>query len=157
LERQPGLTVLCLALLIDFLYKKAVCLEKEFTILIADRNRHVRELLKREMMAEGYRVRLAKNGREVLEQVYQYEPLDLLILDLDLPDAGEVAILESVEDRIPTLPVVVHTFLSDYANHPVVLSTAVFVEKKGSSIESLKKVVFEVLHSITPKSTNVSE
>jgi len=143
--------------LILFLYKKAIFLEKEFTILIADRNRHVRELLKREMMAEGYRVRLAKNGREVLEQVYDHEPLDLLILDLDLPDAGEMPILDSIEDRIPTLPVVVHTFLSDYANYPVVLSTAVFVEKKGSSIETLKKVVFEVLHKSNPKRTNISE
>ena len=132
-------------------------MEKEFTILIADRNPHVRELLKREMMAEGYRVRLAKNGREVLGQVYHHEPLDLLILDLDLPDAGEVAILESIEDRIPTLPVVVHSFVSDYANQPAVLSAAVFVEKKGTSIEPLKKVVFEVLHKITPKNTNVSE
>ena len=131
-------------------------MEKEFTILIADRNRHVRELLKREMMAEGYRVRLAKNGREVREQVYQCEPLDLLILDLDLPDAGEVAILESIEDRIPTLPVVVHTFLSDYANNPAALSTVVFVEKKGSSIESLKKVVSDVLHNSNPRRTNVS-
>ena len=109
------------------------------------------------MMAEGYRVRMAKNGREVLEQVYQYKPLDLLILDLDLPDAGEMHILENIEDRIPTLPVVVHSFLSDYANQPAVLGTAVFVEKNGSSIESLKKVVFEVLHKSNPKSTNISE
>ena len=131
-------------------------MEKEFTILIADRNRHVRELLKREMRAEGYRVRLAKNGREVLDQVYQYEPLDLLILDLDLPDAGEVAVLERIEDRIPSLPVVVHTFLSDYANNRGVLGAAVFVEKKGSSIESLKRVVFEVLHNSNPKGANIS-
>jgi len=109
------------------------------------------------MMAEGYRVRLAKNGREVLEQAYHHEPLDLLILDLDLPDAGEVAILESIEDRIPTLPVVVHSFLSDSANNRAVLSTAVFVEKKGSSIETLKKVAFEVLHNSNPKRTNISE
>lgn len=146
-----------LALLVLFLYKKVTSLEKEFTILIADRNRHVRELLKREMMAEGYGVRLAKNGREVLKQVYQYEPLDLLILDLDLPDADEVEILESIEDRIPAVPVVVHTFLSDYANKSAVLRTAVFVEKKGSSIESLKKAVFDVLHNSNPKSTNASE
>jgi DNA-binding NtrC family response regulator len=117
----------------------------------------VRELLKREMMAEGYRVRLAKNGQEVLEQVYQYEPLDLLILDLDLPDAGEVAIFEGIEDRIPNLPVVVHSFLSDYANNPVVFTTAVFVEKNGSSIESLKKVVFEVLHNSNHKRPNISK
>ena len=39
---------------------------RQFTILISDRNRNVREFLKREMMGEAYRVRLAKSWREVL-------------------------------------------------------------------------------------------
>lgn len=45
------------------------------------------------MMAEGYRVRLAKNGREILEWAYHHESIDLAILDLDLPDASVMAIL----------------------------------------------------------------
>ncbi|MBW1738006.1 MAG: response regulator [Deltaproteobacteria bacterium] len=73
---------------------------KKFTILIADRNRNVREFLKREMIAEGYRVRLAKNGQEVLKLAYQHGPLDLLILDMDLPDAIEIPVLEVLGDRI---------------------------------------------------------
>jgi len=118
---------------------------RQFTILISDRNRNVREFLKREMMAEGYRVRLARSVREVLEWAYHYESIDLAILDLDLPDASEMAILEKLEDRIPTLPVVIHAFLSDYDNHPAVLNAAALVEKEGNSIERLKKVVAEIL------------
>jgi len=118
---------------------------RQFTILIADRNRNVREFLKREMMAEGYRVHLAKSGREVLEWAYKQEILDLVILDLDLPDRSEVAILEKLEDRIPTLPVVIHAFLSDYENPPAVLNAAALVEKEGNSVERLKKVVSEIL------------
>jgi DNA-binding NtrC family response regulator len=119
--------------------------EREFTILIAGRNRHVREFLKREMMAEGYKVRLAKGAREVMEYAYSHESPDLLILDLDLPDATEVDMLEKLNNRIPTLPVVIHSFLSDYANCPAHLSTAAFVEKSGTSIDHLKKVVLELL------------
>jgi len=118
---------------------------RQFTILIADRNRNVREFLKREMMAEGYRVHLAKSGREVLEWAYKQEILDLVILDLDLPDRSDVAILEKLEDRIPTLPVVIHAFLSDYENPPAVLNAAALVEKEGNSVERLKKVVSEIL------------
>ena len=120
---------------------------KEFTILIADRNRNVREFLKREMIEAGYSVRVAGNGREVLKWVYNYEPIDLLILDPDLPDAGELSILEEIVDRIPALPVVVHAFSSDYANNPSVMDTIAFVEKNGSSIEHLKKVIFELLRN----------
>ena len=93
-------------------------MKEQYKILIADRNPHVREFLKREMEAEGYDVRLAKNGREVLTWAYHQEQIDLLILDLNLPDENELCIPEKLQDRIPALPVVVHGFFSDYADRP---------------------------------------
>lgn len=120
-------------------------MEKEFTILIADRNPHVRKLLEREIIAEGYGVRLAKNARDVLEWVYHYEPLDLLILDPDLPETEDTLMLKKLNNRIPALPVIVHAYLPDYAGHAAALKTAVFVEKRGSSVEYLKKVISDIL------------
>ncbi|MGD9335223.1 MAG: response regulator [Desulfobacterales bacterium] len=120
-------------------------MKKEFKILIADRNQHVREFLKREFMAEGYRVGLAKNVQEVLKKVYHSETLDLLILDPDLPGAEILSLFKKLQDRIPYLPVVVHTYLKDYTNHTDILSDVAFVEKSGSSVEGLKKMVCEIL------------
>ena len=122
--------------------------KEPFTILVADRNPNVREFLKREMMAEGYRVLQAKNSREVLKQVFSQTPLDLLIFDLDLPDAGEVEIFEKLNDRIPQLPVVLHSFQTDRFNFPEAIIPAVFVEKRGNSVERLKKVVAEILKRV---------
>lgn len=116
-----------------------------FTILVADRNPNVRDFLKREMMAEGYRVLQAKDNREVLKQVFSRAPLDLLIFDPDLPNAGEVEILEKLNDRIPPLPVVLHSFQTDRMNFPEAIIPGVFVEKRGNSVERLKKVVSEIL------------
>jgi DNA-binding NtrC family response regulator len=126
-------------------------MQEPFRILIADRNPHVRRFLKREMMEEGYHVRLAKTAREVLELVFDHEPLDLLILDLDLPDAGELDILQKLQERFPVLPLVVHTFLSEYVNHSFVLGSAAFVEKEGSNIDRLKTVVHEILRKSYPQ------
>ncbi len=125
-------------------------MKQEFTILIADRNRHIREFLKREMRAEAYRVRLARNGREVLRWVYHPDPLHLLILDPDLPAAEEGPLLAKLRDRIPTLTVVVHTFLSDYTHYPPLVSTDVLVEKEGTSIEGLQKVIDKILRKTEP-------
>jgi DNA-binding NtrC family response regulator len=130
---------------------KGDSLRPAFTILIADRNPRVRDFLKREMTSEGYRVRLARNGREVLQCVNSSEPPDLLIVDLDLPDAGQTAILEQVQERMPTVPVVVHTFLSEYLNHPPILSNVALVEKEGSNIDRLKNVVLDVLRKSYPR------
>lgn len=125
--------------------KKGRPVKEEFTILIADRNPRVRNLLKREIMEEGYRVRLAKNARDVLRWVYHYEPLDLLIIDPDLPDAEDTFMLKKLNNRIPALPVIVHGYFTDYNGHSAVLKAAVFVEKRGNSIEYLKKVVSDIL------------
>ena len=120
-------------------------MKKEFKILVADRNQHVREFLKRELKAEGYRVRLAKNVQEVLKKVYHTETLDLLILDPDLPGTDKLSLLKKLHNRIPALPVVIHTYLTDYNDCTNELSKLAFVEKSGSSVESLKKMVHEML------------
>ncbi|MBW2574620.1 MAG: response regulator [Deltaproteobacteria bacterium] len=127
-------------------------MKKEFNLLIADRNPHVRKFLRREMTAEGYQVRLAKSAREVLNRVYSSEPFDLIILDPDLSDASEVNLFERLEDRIPALPIVIHGFLIDYQESSTVNRSATFVPKQGNSSETLKKVVYELLLKSHPKS-----
>lgn len=120
-------------------------MKKVYKILIADRSSHVREFLKREMAAEGYSVELAENGREVLKWAYHRDPLDLLILDPDLPDAEESLLLKKLKQRIPYIPVILHTYLSDYLVASKLINPTEFVEKGGSSIEKLKKIVPAIL------------
>jgi len=125
--------------------------ERKYTILIADRNPHVREFLRRELTAAGYRILLADKGRDVVNRVYQHEPVDLLILDPDLPDVEESAVLRKIRNRIPLLPVVVHTYVSDYETHQDLANAAAFVEKRGSSIENLRQVVSDILNQLNPE------
>jgi CheY-like chemotaxis protein len=113
-------------------------------ILIADRNPHVRRFLKRELEAEGYRIRLAENGLEVLKWAFHPDPLDLIILDPDLPDTPAGQLMDKLKDRIPPLKVVIHAFLSDYAAPHDTLSADAFIEKGGNSIELLKKVLLDL-------------
>ena len=122
----------------------------QFTILIADRNPHVREFLRREFISAGYRVQVAKDGREVLRMTRADEPPDLLILDLDMPYVGGLAILEELQNRKCPLPVVVHTFLTEHAKHPVVQRAAGFWEKRGNNIDGFKATVAQVLRKCYP-------
>ena len=123
-------------------------MRKKYNILIADRNPHVRELLRREMTLEGYQVQLAKTGREVLNYTLKQDSFDLLILDPDLPDIDESSLLKKLGERIPLLSVVVHSFLSENSEQQDVLTTVIFVEKRGSSVDHLKKIVAEILERI---------
>lgn len=119
-------------------------------ILIADRNRHVREFLRRELEAEGYQVEVARDGRELLTLICSDDPPHLLILDLEIPYLDELEIWTRLKDRQPPLPVVIHTFLPEYPTHLTVPLAAAFLEKKGDTDE-LKAVVAEVIHKHYPK------
>ncbi|MFO7554700.1 MAG: response regulator [Desulfobacterales bacterium] len=124
---------------------------KTFNLLIADRNPHIRNFLKREMEAEGYHVKLAKNAREVLNVIYSSEPIDLSIIDLDLPGADELNLLRCLEDRIPVLPFVIHSYVSDYRETSSNFRAATIVPKQGSSSETLKDVIKDLLMKSYPK------
>lgn len=111
-------------------------------ILIADRNRHVREFLCRELTAEGYQVEAARDGREVLQIINGQNPPVLLILDLELPYLTELKVLEILQERLPSLPVVIHCFQPESEQH---LPGAVAFLEKREDTHLLKEVVAELL------------
>jgi len=111
-------------------------------ILIADRNRHVREFLRRELAAEGYQVEVARDGHEILEAINGQNPPILLILDLELPYLTELKVLELLQERLPSLPVVIHSFPLDSDQPPP--GAAAFLEKREDT-NLLKEVVAELL------------
>lgn len=121
------------------------------TILIADRNPRVGDFLQRELMAEGYQAKIAKDGREVLALSDADESFELLILDLDMPLVSGLRVLETIQQRRPHLPVIVHTFLTEYEHHPAVQRAAGFWEKRGNNIDGFKTMVMEVLKKFYPK------
>ena len=127
----------------------------EFHILIADRNRHVREFLQRELKADGYCAQVARDGREVLLALNGDQRPDLLILDLDIPYESWPALLKQIRRDAPTTPVVIHTLLTEFVGHPDLLDTAVFLEKSGNT-DMLKKAVREVLMNCYGKRWEVS-
>ena len=120
-------------------------MKTDFTILIADRNRNVRLFLQREMVSAGFQVLLAENAREVIKMTFHHDPLDLIILDPDFPDSDGSNILDTVLDRIPTLPIIVHTHFLDHTFDSNTVKKVIFVEKRDVSVERLKQVVYETL------------
>lgn len=120
-----------------------------FTILIADRNRRVRDFLKREMLNEGFGVHLAENAGELLYEALNLDPLDLIIVDPDLPGAEPLDLLRDLQRRRPPVPVVVHTHYINSGPEAAGCSGAdrcLMIEKGGSSVEKLKQVAFQMLN-----------
>ncbi|MBI4965626.1 MAG: response regulator [Desulfomonile tiedjei] len=125
-------------------------MNRSFRILIADKNRHVREFLRREFREAGYRVQVAKDSQEVIMMIDVKEPPDLLILDLEMPQGDALETLEWLESRLPPLPVVIHSFPAEHPSHAAIDNAAAVVEKEGDT-NRLKKVVVDVLRRYYPE------
>ena len=122
---------------------------REFTILVADRNRRVRQFLMRELVAEGYAVLLADGKDDLLQIVRRDDTLDLLILDDELLVPEESRIVDLLRNRVPHLPFIVHSFSTDCVEQGLAQEATALVEKKGN-IGGLKDAVDRVLHSEYP-------
>lgn len=113
-------------------------------LLIADRNAHIREFLKREMTLEGYTVYLADNGDAVMKRIHAGEGIDLLIIDPEIPRCEELALMKRLGSLIPPLPIILHISPASVDWLPDLPHGAAVVEKGGNSIEALKRAVKRV-------------
>jgi DNA-binding NtrC family response regulator len=131
-----------------------VCVPRVFTIVIADRNPHVRGFLQREMSKDGYRIRLADSAQDLLQLAFNHEPIDLIILDPDLPDAVDANLLGALQSRTPPVPVIIHTHYTQ--SLPETEAQFIVVEKGGSSVEHLKQITESLLRQ-QPAASSLSQ
>lgn len=80
----------------------------KFRILIVDDKEEVRNILGKILSHAGYQVDLVSTGAEGVEAVKAVLP-DLVVLDLVLPDAEGLVVLEQLKKIEPSLPVIILT------------------------------------------------
>jgi DNA-binding NtrC family response regulator len=114
-------------------------------ILLADRNRHVRELLRRELETEGYLVAVARDAQEILDLLARGGIPDLLILDLEIPYVAEVNLLEQLNNLYPNLPVLIHSFQPENPQEFITGNAVAFLEK-AEDPNHLKTTIAALVH-----------
>jgi PAS domain S-box-containing protein len=84
------------------------------TILVVDDDASIRELLRQELEAQGYRVREARDGREALAEVKRARP-DLIVLDVMMPELSgfDVAAVLRNDPETLAIPIVILSVMQD--------------------------------------------
>ncbi len=83
-------------------------------ILVVDPESSIRDALAKVLRAENYEVCLLPSGREALQR-HRADPMDLLLVDVDLPNGNGGTSLDWLREFEPRVPLVVITGLSENA------------------------------------------
>ena len=81
-------------------------------VLVVDDDQEIRKLLGRYLAEQGFRVTLAGSKREFLERVVT-ERIDVVILDVLLPDGSGLDLCRYVRQRAPQVAVIMVTALKE--------------------------------------------
>jgi two-component system response regulator (stage 0 sporulation protein F) len=108
-------------------------------ILVADDEMAIRLLYSEELKEEGYEVYTAANGREALE-IIDTVPLDLVILDIKMPEMDGIEALRQIKEKKPNLPVLLSTAYGEYKQDFATWASDDYLVK-SSDLEDLKNAV----------------
>ena len=114
------------------------------TLLLVDDEDAIRELVRRTLTAEGYRVLTAPNGAEALAVSDQFaEPIHVLITDQLMPNMTGLELIPHIRQRRPDTKVIL---LSGFAEGHDAGDGSVAFLQKPFTIGSLVALIHEVVH-----------
>ncbi len=114
------------------------------TILLADDKKNIRDYCKQELEEEGYRVILARDGREAIERV-QMELPDLIILDLRMPRVGGLEAVGPIRAISPEVPIILFTANDEDCMADGRSRLAVACVEKSENLTELKRAIARTL------------
>lgn len=125
-------------------------------LLVVDDDREIRDLLDRFLKKHGFRVTLARDGKEMRDALAGWR-IDLVVLDLMLPGEDGVALCRELR-RKSDIPVIMLTAMSDETDRVVGLEVGAddYVAKPFSSKELLARVK-AVLRRVNQRSSTRDE
>ncbi|MHB8880569.1 MAG: PP2C family protein-serine/threonine phosphatase [Thermodesulfovibrionales bacterium] len=101
------------------------------SILVADDDPLVREMIAIILQDEGYQVDTAENGAEAFNKFLTGDPINLIVSDMNMPELDGMGLISAVRDAGADLPIVILTGNSE-------VTTAIQALKTGASDYILK-------------------
>jgi CheY-like chemotaxis protein len=109
------------------------------TILVVEDERHLRRLYQTELESLGYTVICAAGGKEAVRKVAS-EPIDLVVLDIAMPDMDGLEAMQKMLDHNRKLPVILNTAYASYKDDFSSWSAEAYVVKSPDLTELIQEV-----------------
>ncbi len=113
------------------------------TILLVEDDKNQRLLYEQELRQEGYEILAAIDGKDALKKV-QEQPLDLVVMDINLPKMDGIETMGWILSKHKNIPIIIHTAYSDYKYNFMSWAADAYIVK-SSDLSELKDKIKELL------------
>jgi CheY-like chemotaxis protein len=116
-------------------------------ILIIDDEKRIRDLYQRLLEDEGYEVLLAKNAVEGTRQIVTQNGIDLILLDINMPEVDGAYMKEIIDEYDPSFKIIVSSVrMLDEQKELIPQATDYFDKSSGTEIltEKINKALQNV-------------
>ncbi len=104
--------------------------------------------LKRSLERSGYEVYTASRGKEALD-ILDQQLVDLILLDLKLPDIGGLEVCREVRAQYPSLPIIIISVVHEVTSIVQALNLGAddYIPKPYDMVEVLARIKVQLRHS----------
>lgn len=120
------------------------------TILIAEDDEIVGQLLSEILSSEGYRVHWARDGEEAIDLYHQHQKdIHLAMIDMVMPKLNGRAVYNRIQSLSPNVPVIFSTgYTADVIDQDFIEKNRITVIHKPYSTASLTRVIRKILDRV---------
>ena len=114
--------------------KKILCVDDDLSLLC---------LYQEELSEEGYKVILARDGKQAMEKFEEEKP-QAIIMDIRMPSMDGIELLNAVLGRDRQIPIILNTAFPEYKQNYLTWGAEEYLIK-SSDFSELKRKIREVL------------
>jgi len=112
-------------------------------ILCVDDDPSLLNLYHEELTEEGYKVMVAKNGKDAVTRFSREKP-NLVILDIRMPEMDGITALNAILGKNRQVPIIINTAFPQYRENFMTWGADAYVVK-SSDLSELKQTIRQVL------------
>lgn len=112
-------------------------------LLIVDDEKNILKLYEKEFREEGYEVMTANSGREAVQKLEE-NPVDLVILDIRMPELNGLETLKRIMESPSKPPLILNSAYTSYKDNFLSWAAEAYVVK-SSDLTELKARTKEIL------------
>lgn len=114
--------------------------DEQKKIIIADDNKDLCVIIKAILEGEGYTVDTVHDGFALIAYLKETQDVDVVILDLIMPEKGGISIFNTVRSVSPVSKIIIYTGYTSYKNSVFAREADAFISKTDGAEKIIKTI-----------------